>query len=204
MLPKNNSVVFNISPRIGFTLQADTNGYNQTVIVESNGITYNSNDNKEMFSLKSGSFAGNTNMIFIPSNFKLGNNAISIKVSNGVTESSNSQIAITVEDIRTNIASGDIIFADKINEIVAINNIINTSYLSGKRINKVFKGSFIGKKVFNDLNASIIEISKEIDTYSNCTKDNKFNLSAPGISIKEDGYIYEYYIKNTIDLMRQI
>ncbi|GHU70719.1 hypothetical protein FACS1894184_16550 [Clostridia bacterium] len=101
--PKNNSTIYNTTPRILIKTGGTPDGRTQKVVVVINGTSYNSVTNTPMFSV-SGSLTNGIATIFKAPTQTLGNKTITIRCENdaGVSAEETRTItiaALTVEDI---------------------------------------------------------------------------------------------------------
>ena len=201
--PLNNSVIYNINPKIAINILREPDNQGQTIYIECNGTTYNSKDHKSMFSKQDGLFSGNTKIIFFAPNLNYGDNVISVYANDGFINSSKTVRRFSVSKSRLIARKDEIIFSDLFIKTREQINTVRSSYglHPYNFIHKVVEGGAIKVDHINEMIVAISEPRAVMNNYDGVQNgDVSSNWLEPGVN----DYILKDYLQQIIDVMKHI
>lgn len=201
--PLNNSVIYDINPRIAINILKEPDGQKQVIYVEHNSKTYNSIDHKSMFSKQDGSFSGTTKIIFTAPDLNYGENAITIYTNDGLINSSKYTSKFNVNKSGLIAKKDDIILADLFIKTRELINIVRGSYdlTPYKFEQNIIAGGAIKFEHINEMRIAILEPRILLNNYDGTSNgDILTSWMEPGTS----DYIYKDYLQQIIDIIEHV
>lgn len=203
IVPTNNSLLYDKSPRIAFSVQADPDNQEQVLYVKYNGVTYNSSSNKDMFSRK-GAFAGTANVIFKASGLKVGENTIIAYTNDGLINSPETVIKLNIKESTLQAKQGDLISAKLFN---SVREQINHTRVAYGFNNYAFNGTIVsgGAVKFDyitELRAAVVEARNYLNNFD--ASNSNLDVTTNWHAVVGDNYIFSEYIQQIIDIINNV
>lgn len=199
--PVNNTYIHGDSARLAIEVPKEPNGFYQVVYIEVGGNIYNSENNKNMFSKKDGSFKDTTQMVIQVPITGAYSDILLYSISEGV-KGEISVHRIYKDSVITGASAGQNISASLINNISEKINVLRVGHGLSRLALAVGANNFIKQSELINIRSAINDIRTKLNSHdsSNTNLDVTYSWS----SCYAGDPIRAYYINELIDSMKNI